>query len=147
MLSSGTFAVVESWESSSRSRMDLRTSVTSLGVPSCMVLLMMNFIMVFSLCPLAQSALEIRFDNLFLVDILPVVECSDLECNFSVVGNPLGNVDCIPGIQVPRGFCLIELRLSYSLTLESEIGHKIANWQCQLVHQLVRKACRSLSAQ
>ena len=59
----------------------------------------------------------------------------------------LGNVDCIPGIQVPRGFCLIELRLSYSLTLESEIGHKIANWQCQLVHQLVRKACRSLSAQ
>jgi hypothetical protein len=53
----------------------------------------------------------------------------------------LGNVDCIPGIQVPRGFYLIGLKLSYSLTLESEIGHKISNWHSQLVHQLVHKAC------
>ena len=87
---------------------------------------MMNFIMVFSLCPLAQSALEIRFDNLFLVDILPVVECSDLECNFSVVGNPLGNVDCIPGTQVPRGFYLVEFKPNCSPILESEKDAKIA---------------------
>jgi hypothetical protein len=89
---------------------------------------MMAFIMLFSRFPSAQSAVEVRFDNLFLVDILPVVECSDLECNFPVVGNPLGNVDCIPGTQVPRGFYLIEFKLNYSLTLESEVGHKIANW-------------------
>ena len=42
------------------------------------------------------------------------------ECNFPVVGNPLGNVDCLPGTQVPRGFYLVEFKLNYSLTLESE---------------------------
>jgi hypothetical protein len=79
-----------------------------------MVLLMMALIMLFSRFPSAQSAVEIRFDNLFLVDILPVVECGNLECNFPVVGNPLGNVDCLPGTQVPRGFYLIEFELNYS---------------------------------
>jgi hypothetical protein len=69
------------------------------------------------------------------------VDCSDLECSFSVVGNPLGNVDCIPGIQVPRGFYLIEFILSCGLTLESETGHKISNWHSQLAHKLVQKAC------
>jgi hypothetical protein len=38
-----------------------------------MVLLMMVLIMAFSRCPAAQSAVEIRFDNLCLVDTLPVV--------------------------------------------------------------------------
>jgi hypothetical protein len=70
-----------------------------------MVHLVIASIMVFSRCPSAQSALEIRFDNPILVDILPVVECSDPECSFSVVGN----MDCSPGMQVPRGFYLTEL--------------------------------------
>jgi hypothetical protein len=73
----------------------------------------------FSRFPSAQSASEMRFDNLFLVD-LPVVEFSDLGCNFPVVGNPLGNVDCLPGTQVPRGFYLIEFKLNCSPTLEGE---------------------------
>jgi hypothetical protein len=42
----------------------------------CIVLNDMGLIMVFSRCPaVAQSASEIRFGNLFLVVILPVVEC------------------------------------------------------------------------
>jgi hypothetical protein len=32
----------------------------------------------------------------------------------------LGNVDCIPGTQVPRGFYLMGFKLNYSPTLESE---------------------------
>jgi hypothetical protein len=121
--------------------MDLRTSVASLGVPSSMVLLMMALIMLFSRFPAAQSASEIRFDNLFLVDILPVVECSDLGCNFPVVGNPLGNADCLPGTQVPRGFYLIEFKPNYSLTLESGDGHKIANWLALPVGSLACPQC------
>jgi hypothetical protein len=57
------------------------------------------------------------------------------ECNFPVVGNPLGNVDCLPGTQVPRGFYLVEFKLNYSPTLESEKDAKTANWKaCQLAH-------------
>jgi hypothetical protein len=79
----------------------------------------MALIMLFSRFPSAQSAVEIRFDNLFLVDILPVVECGGLGCNSPVVGNPLGNVNCLPGTQAPRGFYLIEFKLNYSPALES----------------------------
>jgi hypothetical protein len=47
----------------------------------------------------------------------------------------LGNVDCLPGTQVPRGFYLVEFKLNYSPTLESEKDAKIANWKaCQLAH-------------
>jgi hypothetical protein len=52
-----------------------------------------------------------------------------------VLGERLGNVDCLPGRQVPRGFYLVEFKLNYSLTLESEKDAKIANWKaCQLAH-------------
>jgi hypothetical protein len=45
---------------------------------------------------------------------------------------PLGNVDCLPGTQVPRGFYLIEFELNCSPTLGSEKIHKITNWKaCQ----------------
>jgi hypothetical protein len=79
------------------------------------------------------------------------------ECNFPVIGNPLGNVDCLPGTQVPRGFYLVEFKLNYSLTLESEKRRedrqvrkdaKIANWKaCQLAHWLVRSAAEACPAQ
>jgi hypothetical protein len=35
----------------------------------------MALVMIFSRFPAAHSTAEMRFDNLFLVDILPVVEC------------------------------------------------------------------------
>jgi hypothetical protein len=55
----------------------------------------------------------------------------------AAIAGVLGNVDCLPGRQVPRGLLryLVEFELNYSPTLESEKDAKIANWKaCQLVH-------------
>jgi hypothetical protein len=70
-----------------------------------MVLLMMALHMDFSRFPAAQSDAETPLGNLILLSH-PACRGMNVtfECNFPVVGNPLENVVCIPGIQAPGGF-------------------------------------------
>jgi hypothetical protein len=58
----------------------------------------------------------------------------------------LGNVDCLPGTQVPRGFYLVEFELNYSLTLESEKDTrsptgKLTSWLTSLSAVLQKLVC------
>jgi hypothetical protein len=101
--------------------------------------MVMALIRVFSRCPAAQSAVEMRFDNLFSVDILPVVECMW----------PSNVTSLSLGTHWKRGLFTGDtsssrLLFGYSLTLESEKYAKIANWKvCQLV--ACPQCCRNLS--
>jgi hypothetical protein len=76
-------------------------------------------------------------------ELRPALSCEPLPSHVL----PLGNVDCLPGTQVPRGFYLIELKLNYSLTLESEKDTrspatvKLASWFASLSAVLQKLVC------
>jgi hypothetical protein len=51
------------------------------------------------------------------------------------------------GHKLLAAYCLVQLELNYSPTLESEKDAKITDWKaCQLVHWLVRNAAETCPA-